>query len=103
MVPADKLLTTPLELTVATAVLLLLHTPPVEVFVSVELVPKHTVVIPEIGVVAGTNVVQFPLALPRVQLEVLPDNAKLFRVPFKPFTVASVSVVMSLLLPPANP
>ena len=45
-VPADKPLTTPVVLMVATAGLLLLHTPPAVALDKVTVLPSHTVVVP---------------------------------------------------------
>lgn len=55
-VPTETPLTTPLLFTVATAVLLLLHAPPVEVVLNVVVEPRQTEVEPEIVPTAASTV-----------------------------------------------
>jgi hypothetical protein len=67
--PPDTPFTTPVELTDATPALLLLHVPPGEVFVSVVLVPVHTLdapVIGAIGVALVTFIIAMALLLPQL-------------------------------------
>ena len=51
--PADTPVTTPLLLTVATAVLLLLHTPPTVALLKVVVDPTHALAVPVIGLTVG--------------------------------------------------
>jgi hypothetical protein len=55
-VPLETPVTIPVELTVAIAVLLLLHVPPVVASVSVDVPPTATVVVPEIAAGTGLTV-----------------------------------------------
>ena len=55
-VPADIPVTSPPEVTVATAVLVLLHAPPVGVHDSVVVAPVHTVVVPVIAPIVPLTV-----------------------------------------------
>ena len=97
VVPADKLLTTPVEaLIVATAVLLLVQVPPVFVLANVEDTPKQTEVVPVIGVVGITYAEQVPVVLPVVQLEVVLVSPKFTNVPLY-VPVASVKEVIPAL------
>ncbi len=66
VVPAVSPLTTPLVLTVPTAVLLLLHVPPAVAFASAVELPAHTLAVPVIGVTAFTVTVALTLQLPTV-------------------------------------
>lgn len=55
-VPADTPVTMPRALTVATEMLLLLHTPPDGVAVTVAVVPAHVLVAPLIGDIEAVTV-----------------------------------------------
>ena len=66
VVPAVRPLTTPLVLTVPTAVLLLLHVPPVVALASAVVLPTHTLEVPVIGVTPFTVTVALTLQLPTV-------------------------------------
>ena len=104
VVPPVIGVTTPVDaLIVATAVLLLVQTPPAMVFANVEDDPTQTVVLPVIAATVGVNVEQVPVTVPAAQLEVAPVKAKLIKVPLLPLPLASVTVDTPALLPFTKP
>ena len=97
VVPCETELTTPEEgLTVATAVLLLVHVPPVLVLAKVIVLPKQTVFEPVIGAVAATNAAQVPVFVEpdAIQLEVEPLRPNPFNAPSLVLPLISVSEVI---------
>ena len=98
VVPSAIAVTKPPALTVATALLLLLHTPPAMVLLSCVVAPAHTIKLPVILALGAVYVAQVPETCPATQFEVVPVKAKPVNVPVLLFPLASTNVFTLLLL-----